>query len=109
MQKVAEESLKKTIELIQTGGTYESEWGNVRLRKKLLKESDRAKAKSNLKKYPVQFEQFIKVMIKHHTKYIDLNNFRDKLVLKVDPKIPRNQSCPCGSGKKYKKCCGRNA
>lgn len=20
----------------------------------------------------------------------------------------RNQKCPCGSGKKYKKCCGRN-
>ena len=33
LQKVAEESLKKTLELIQTGGTYESEWGNVRLRK----------------------------------------------------------------------------
>jgi len=24
------------------------------------------------------------------------------------PKKPgRNDSCPCGSGKKYKKCCGR--
>lgn len=23
-------------------------------------------------------------------------------------KIGRNDSCPCGSGKKYKKCCGRN-
>ena len=33
LQKVAEESLKKTLELIQVGGTYESEWGNVRLRK----------------------------------------------------------------------------
>jgi len=22
-------------------------------------------------------------------------------------KIPRNESCPCGSGKKYKKCCGQ--
>jgi hypothetical protein len=22
------------------------------------------------------------------------------------PKIPRNSLCPCGSGKKYKKCCG---
>lgn len=21
-------------------------------------------------------------------------------------KIPRNAPCPCGSGKKYKKCCG---
>lgn len=24
-------------------------------------------------------------------------------------KIGRNDPCPCGSGKKYKKCCGRNA
>lgn len=25
------------------------------------------------------------------------------------PKISRNDPCPCGSGKKYKKCCGKNA
>lgn len=25
-----------------------------------------------------------------------------------DKKIGRNESCPCGSGKKYKKCCGLN-
>jgi preprotein translocase subunit SecA len=24
-------------------------------------------------------------------------------------KIGRNDLCPCGSGKKYKKCCGREA
>ena len=24
-------------------------------------------------------------------------------------KIGRNEPCPCGSGKKYKNCCGRNA
>jgi len=23
----------------------------------------------------------------------------------TDPKIGRNESCPCGSGKKYKNCC----
>ena len=23
------------------------------------------------------------------------------------PKIGRNEPCPCGSGKKYKKCCGK--
>ena len=23
------------------------------------------------------------------------------------PKVGRNQPCPCGSGKKYKQCCGR--
>lgn len=25
------------------------------------------------------------------------------------PKIGRNDPCPCGSGKKYKKCCGKDA
>ena len=25
------------------------------------------------------------------------------------PKIGRNDPCPCGSGKKHKKCCGKNA
>jgi hypothetical protein len=26
----------------------------------------------------------------------------------VSTKIPRNSPCPCGSGKKYKKCCGQS-
>lgn len=26
---------------------------------------------------------------------------------KESPKVGRNDPCPCGSGKKYKKCCGR--
>ena len=28
------------------------------------------------------------------------------LIKKSEPKIGRNEPCPCGSGKKYKKCCG---
>lgn len=27
-------------------------------------------------------------------------------VVRVSPKVGRNDPCPCGSGKKYKKCCG---
>ena len=34
---------------------------------------------------------------------------RGKTVVKnKDENIGRNDPCPCGSGKKYKKCCGRN-
>jgi len=29
--------------------------------------------------------------------------------VKRDKKVGRNEPCPCGSGKKYKKCCGRDA
>lgn len=28
--------------------------------------------------------------------------------VRTSAKIGRNDPCPCGSGKKYKKCCGRN-
>jgi preprotein translocase subunit SecA len=28
-------------------------------------------------------------------------------IRKTAPKIGRNEPCPCGSGKKYKKCCGK--
>ncbi len=32
----------------------------------------------------------------------------DRTVRNDGPKVGRNDSCPCGSGKKYKNCCGRN-
>ena len=37
-------------------------------------------------------------------------NEKDKLVpVTVGPKIGRNDPCPCGSGKKYKHCHGKEA
>jgi preprotein translocase subunit SecA len=30
-------------------------------------------------------------------------------VRRAEPKVGRNDPCPCGSGKKYKKCCGRSS
>ena len=32
-----------------------------------------------------------------------------KPVKRDTPKVGRNEPCPCGSGKKYKNCCGKNA
>ena len=32
----------------------------------------------------------------------------DRTVVNDEPKVGRNDACPCGSGKKYKNCCGRN-
>jgi len=28
-------------------------------------------------------------------------------VRREQPKVGRNDACPCGSGKKYKQCCGQ--
>ena len=33
----------------------------------------------------------------------------NKTVVNEEPKVGRNDPCPCGSGKKYKNCCGKNA
>ena len=32
--------------------------------------------------------------------------YRSDMVFRREAKVGRNDSCPCGSGKKYKKCCG---
>ena len=36
------------------------------------------------------------------------NHEVNRTVVREEPKIGRNDPCPCGSGKKYKNCCGRN-
>ena len=33
----------------------------------------------------------------------------NRTVVNAEPKVGRNDPCPCGSGKKYKNCCGKNA
>ena len=33
--------------------------------------------------------------------------YKDSKTVKNEVKIGRNDPCPCGSGKKYKKCCGK--
>ena len=36
------------------------------------------------------------------------NSIKEKKINKksYDRKVSRNEPCPCGSGKKYKRCCG---
>ena len=38
----------------------------------------------------------------------DLVRTKPVTTIRVDAKVGRNDRCPCGSGKKYKKCCGRS-
>lgn len=40
--------------------------------------------------------------------YYDDSEFpTPKQVIRSEPKVKRNDPCPCGSGRKYKKCCGK--
>ncbi|KLE14820.1 SEC-C metal-binding domain-containing protein [Clostridium sp. C8] len=33
--------------------------------------------------------------------------YRESVIVRNENKVGRNDPCPCGSGKKYKKCCGK--
>ncbi len=41
--------------------------------------------------------------------YLDGEMVRPEPVVRSTPKVGRNDPCPCGSGKKFKKCCGKVA
>ena len=74
----------------------------------------------------IDFEKLFKLMIEYRAdhlsslpqwdgifdeetrKRLTLEQKRSRTIVKGE-KIGRNDPCPCGSGKKYKKCCGANA
>lgn len=53
-----------------------------------------------------ELEQWDALLTKERRKELYLEQKKSNTVVKP-PKIGRNDPCPCGSGKKYKKCCGR--
>ena len=73
----------------------------------------------------IDFERLYKKMVEYHAEHLynlpqwdgifdaetrkrlALEQKRSRTVVK-GAKIGRNDPCPCGSGKKYKKCCGAN-
>ena len=55
-----------------------------------------------------ELPQWDKIFSKEKQKELYLEQKKSGTIVK-GPKIGRNDPCPCGSGKKYKKCCGRNA
>ena len=59
-------------------------------------------------------ENYSKTMQKEETRVTNLktsggNEPAKKEPVKADKKVGRNEPCPCGSGKKYKHCCGKEA
>ena len=54
-----------------------------------------------------ELPQWNSIFSEEKRKELYLEQKKSGTVVKV-PKIGRNEPCPCGSGKKYKHCCGRN-
>ena len=55
-----------------------------------------------------ELPQWDEIFTKERQKELYLEQKKSGTVVKAH-KIGRNDPCPCGSGKKYKYCCGRNA
>ena len=61
------------------------------------------------------FEELLKklkqdyIVVLMNLKFVDtsIDKSKEKSISQVNKKIKRNEPCPCGSGKKYKKCCGK--
>ena len=51
-----------------------------------------------------EFAEFEKIEDKW---YFKDGKVKPSTVVRDQPKVGRNDPCPCGNGKKYKKCCGK--
>jgi hypothetical protein len=81
-----------------------------------IKEPDIYEKKRKILSIANRYEQITSTWAAYNEEYDDLirEAFRDSYIepntipFKAEPKIGRNDPCPCGSGKKYKKCCLNN-
>jgi len=61
-----------------------------------------------LKKFRKIFQVAYDSLAKDLQTHVHLEEFtEDKTVVRGSEIVGRNNPCPCGSGKKYKKCCGK--
>lgn len=54
-------------------------------------------------------ERVQRVRVAKEVETVNPDDGKQKPFVRKEKKVGRNDPCPCGSGKKYKMCCGRNA
>ena len=91
----------------------DSEWQSLEIRKTVKgTENDETGEVEFLALYEIDGEQQ-----EHHEKasfvkddgvwyFVDGEAVKPETFVRPTPKVGRNDPCPCGSGKKFKKCCG---
>lgn len=80
-----------------------------RLKEYILDERDNVDWIFNLPDEEQSYSNFMKNPLDHFSKenidYLRKISYPETKIMKKKEKIGRNAPCPCGSGKKYKKCC----
>jgi preprotein translocase subunit SecA len=77
------------------------------LHKLQLRSQEEAEEEAKLKEMMQKLEQEANegIQLQHES---SLEPQEPRQPIKAEKKIPRNAPCPCGSGKKYKNCCGKS-
>jgi len=73
---------------------------------------DRIRAETLGMLFRIQIARRPEVLPERKKRSMNLSHGDDSAIAtfkRKEKKIGRNDPCPCGSGKKYKKCCGANA
>ena len=71
-------------------------------------EQDKAKMEAIIKKQKSQLQDHLQNAQASHGDEVSAAEVKKKPVTKDGKKVGRNAPCPCGSGKKYKNCCGKD-
>jgi len=66
-----------------------------------------SKENDNYKNSPNAFDKILDRLRTNSENDTDSEMHSNTLLIRTEPKIGRNDPCSCGSGKKYKKCCGK--
>ncbi len=94
--ELAEELNKISPEILSQAKTPQMRKTIIDIYRKMLVEGVNVKDEKEVKKW-----------LKKHPEVVNGGEVQKiETVKRAEPKVGRNESCPCGSGKKYKKCCG---
>src|SRR5208282_925119 len=92
-------------------GKFFRHWKNPKILRQLKAVSQRMQAEG----VNIKDRKAVEEWLKTHQKEIESGELeqsspvaKPQTFVKTGPEIGRNDPCSCGSGKKYKKCCGGN-
>jgi preprotein translocase subunit SecA len=112
MEKIKQKGLEKLAPkidkedmLAQLRGAWTSQLkGSFNVEEELVKARNRIETSGSFKlafdKVGISDNDLRKVLT-------DIKENKPKPIIRTEPKTGRNDPCPCGSEKKYKKCCGK--
>lgn len=106
----AEEALEKVKNLLKTTSSSAEDFELIQVPLYVINKSEEALIRHSMLNEPILYNELMDdYMYDMYDEfdYYDEDSLSLQPIINSEPKIGRNDPCPCGNGKKYKKCCGR--